>query len=441
MSAAQEEVGEESPGADESLPRPGMTALLARAVVPINHYFDRLYQSQYNPFYRSGTLAVGLLALIFLTGLYLLFFYDVGAPYQSMQAIQGQAWVGRWMRALHRYATDACMVAVVYHILQNQIQGKTWGPRTLAWVSGVLLLIVLMISAWTGYVMVWDTQGQLLALAGAKMMQSMPFLRDALGQAFNGSTPVGASFFFMNLFLHIVLPLGMIFGLWVHTARLARSVWFPRKPIIWVSSLALLALSVLWPAPLLPEADLFALPGTVEVDWFFAFWLPVFSAWSPLYSLLFICLLLAILVSLPWWWKPRADKMPQPSNNDEDLCTGCRQCSVDCPYEAISMVPRPAGDTRMPHSRVDPAVCVSCGVCAASCDELAIGPPQSAGPVQLLQLEQFGAFGTASEGDVVVVVCRHNPGAQQHLETYAAGREGVRVYPTGCIGTLHTRIL
>ncbi len=443
MSAAHEESPFQQAGLsqDASTQRPGMTELLARLVVPINHIFDRAYQSRYNPFYRSGTLAVGLLAIVFVTGLYLLFFYDVAAPYQSVRDIQLQVWIGRWMRALHRYATDACVVAVAYHILQGQVQDKTWGPRMLAWVTGVILLIVLWISGWTGYVMVWDTQGQLLALAGAKMMQSVPFLRDSLGQAFNGSTPVSASFFFMNLFLHIALPLGMIFGLWVHTARLARSVWFPLRPIMWVTGLALLALSVFWPAPMLPEADLFKVTGVVEVDWFFGFWLPVFSALSPQHSLVFMCVVLLIGLSLPWWWRPRKGREPERSVSDEDRCTGCRQCSLDCPYEAISMVPR--DDGRLPHSRVDPKLCVSCGICSASCDQLAIGPPHSIGATQMLSLGEFtrsAAQGTHGTG-VIAIVCKHNPGARRHLEGYAARHDGVQVYPTGCIGTLHTRIL
>ncbi|MBT5057566.1 MAG: 4Fe-4S binding protein [Gemmatimonadetes bacterium] len=417
-----------------------MTAVLTHLIVPINHLFDRLYQSKYNPFYRSGTLAVGLLALVFLTGLYLLVFYDVAAPYQSIQRLQDQIWIGRWMRALHRYATDACAVAVVYHILQGQIQGKTWGPRTLAWISGVILLVVLWISAWTGYVMVWDTQGQVLAMAGARMMQSVPFLNDALGQAFNGSNSMEASFFFMNLFLHIVLPLGMIFVLWVHTAKLARSVWIPLKPIMWVAGLALLALSVLWPAPLLPEADLFTLPGVVEVDWFFAFWLPVLSSLSPQYSLLFVCGILVVGLSLPWWWKPAKDTQLQPSTSDTSACTGCGQCSADCPYEAISMVPR--DDGRLPHSQVNPALCVSCGICSASCDDLAIGPPHSIGATQQMALQRFNdSILPVTDTDVIAVFCEHNPGARRHLERYIAEHDDVRIYPTGCIGTMHTQIL
>ena len=326
-------------------------------------------------------------------------------------------------------------------ILQLLIQGRTWGARTLAWISGVVLFSILFFSSWTGYVMVWDTQGQELAWSGAQMLMVFPFLRDTLAQAFNGSVAVSASFFFMNLFLHVALPLGMVFGLWVHTAKLARSIWFPSKPVFYTTLFALLALSVLWPAPLLPEADLFSLPGAVEIDWFYGFWLPISSAFSPLYSLLFLSGSCLLVLSVPWWWKPAPKRSPLPSVSDSDTCVGCQQCSLDCPYEAISMLPRDEGG--LPYSSVDPQLCVSCGICAASCGQLAIGPPQRKGQDQLERLAGFGAAGlqAADSVDVVVLVCECNPGALSLMEDYVSRSEKIHLYPIDCVGTLHTSVV
>src|SRR5690606_1325469 len=110
------------------------------------------------------------------TGFYLLFFYSVSAPHESMVSIQGDPWLGRWIRGIHRYATDATLIAILFHILQLLAQGKTWGPRTLAWISGVVLTAALFISAWTGYVMVWDDHAQLLALSGLKVFEQLPLV-------------------------------------------------------------------------------------------------------------------------------------------------------------------------------------------------------------------------------------------------------------------------
>ena len=36
---------------------------------------------------------------------------------------------------------------------------------------------------------------------------------------------------------------------------------------------------------------------------------------------------------------------PAPSVVDEDICTGCRQCALDCPYDAITMIGFGTGST------------------------------------------------------------------------------------------------
>ena len=58
--------------------------------------------------------------------------------------------------ALHRYASDAAVIAVALHVLRLIVQGKTWGPRALAWVTGVLLAGMMLLSAGTGFVPSYD---------------------------------------------------------------------------------------------------------------------------------------------------------------------------------------------------------------------------------------------------------------------------------------------
>ena len=130
----------------------GLEAVVAR----VDGLFDRVYTSGYNPLYRTGTLASLCLAVALVTGIYLLFVYEIARPWDSVAAIQRDPYLGRWIRALHRYASDAAVVAVVLHVLRLVVQGKTWGPRVLAWVTGVLLTAAMFVSAVTGFVLVWD---------------------------------------------------------------------------------------------------------------------------------------------------------------------------------------------------------------------------------------------------------------------------------------------
>ena len=418
-------------------PRPVASKIIARILNPINAFFDWLYHSEYNPFYRSGTLAIGLLLVLIATGTYLLFFYSVSQPYDSMVVIQNQVYFGRWIRALHRYSTDACLIAVVFHILQLLSQGKTWGPRTLAWVSGVILTLALCVSAWTGYVMVWDQQGQLIALAGLELIRAVPFLGEGVSQAFSGEKALPASFFFMNLFLHVAIPLGMFFGLWIHTARLARTKWFPHRQIFFYTLLGLFILSLLIPATLLPEANLLNVVGRIPADWLYGFWIPFLNEKTALVVLVFFLAFFLLTSSIPWWWKPSKSIEPPISEVDVEGCTGCTQCALDCPYGAITMVQHPNGKHLL--AEISNIHCVSCGICTASCNDLAVGPPGRNSNDQLNRIEEFSRdkLASTSTDSVVVIGCTHNDGVPSYLEKLISDEKGVFYFGINCCGTLH----
>ena len=104
------------------------------------------------------------------------------------------------MRGLHRFASDAAVVAAAVHALRLFVQGRSWGPRTLAWVSGLILLFVIFVCGWTGYVMVWDIQAEVLAREGARLLDVLPIFSEPISRGFVGERPIPAAFFFLNLF-------------------------------------------------------------------------------------------------------------------------------------------------------------------------------------------------------------------------------------------------
>lgn len=423
--------------------RPTLSHGIARIVRPLNSVFDFLYHSEYNPIYRSGTLAIGLTLVLIVTGVYLLFFYNLADPYSSVVAIQEQIWLGRWIRALHRYSTDAALIAIFFHVLQLLAQGKTWGPRTLAWVSGIILLFLFLISAWTGYVMVWDQQGQVFALAGASLLQSFPFLHDELGSAFSGQIEVPSSFFFMNLFLHVALPLGLMIGVWIHTARLARTVWFPIPSMFAGTVVGLTLLALVLPATLLSQADLLSLVGRIRVDLFLGFWLPLLDVAPASLILAGWFAFFAVAISIPWWCRPK--ETAPTSQVDIETCNGCTQCVRDCPYEAIRMTPHPNGKHLL--AQVSPELCVSCAICTASCHDLAIGPPDRDGKAQLDRanalieaIRQDSAAGLLS-AKIVVVGCWHNDSVPEFLNELTLKNPNIIFFGLNCCGTLNSKTI
>ncbi len=123
---------------------------------------------------------------------------------------------------------------------------------------------------------------------------------------------------------------------------------------------------------------------------------------------------------------------PEASSVDERYCTGCEQCYLDCPYEAIAMLERSEGPSRLV-ARVDPALCVSCGICAGSCAPMRVGPPERTGRDQLAAVRAFTDAHDLGPGDVVLVGCD-----RAAFSSPGAGLGDTIVYPVSCAGSVHT---
>lgn len=407
-----------------------------RAVLSrLDALFNRVYTWRYNPLYHSGALVVASFLVLCVTGLYLLLFYRIGSPYASVERIAEQAFAGRWIRSLHRYVSDLAVVAALVHALRMGVQDRAWGPRALAWVSGVVLLGVFLVCGWTGYVMVWDAQALLIAADGARLMDVVPVFSEPLSRAFVGEGAMPSAFFFLNLFAHIALPVGILFVLWIHVSRLARTYLMPPKPLFWGMVAVFTALAVVWPAVLGPEADPLQRPERVAVDFFYAFWLPLTGAISPGAAWLGLLAVTGLGMAVPWLTRPDPERKMAPSWVDPRFCTGCEQCYEDCPYEAIRMVTR-HDDRPYTLGLVDPAKCVSCGICAGSCAPMGVGPVHRTGRDQLAEVKEFIARIEPGRRDVVLVACARTA-AGWGRATFG----DAPVFPVTCAGSMHSSVV
>lgn len=398
--------------------------------------FNRLYTWKYNPLYQSGTIAVALLLLLLVTGLWLIFFYRVGTPYDSVARITADPWFGNWVRTLHRYASDAALVATAVHAVRMFAQGRSWGPRARAWMSGVVLTLLVFVSGWTGYVLVWDSFGEVLALEGARMLDALPILSEPMSRTFTGERPLPTVFFFINLFAHVGIPLSMFAVLLLHVSKLARPKLLPPKRVMWALGGALLALAIFRPLSMAPEADPFRTPASVPADWFYAFWLPLSRSLDGGMALLGAALTFLAVLLVPLMMKRRGESEPPKSVVDESICVGCRQCSLDCPYEAITMLVRTDGRADEV-ARVDPDLCVSCGICSGSCPPMGVGPAGRTGRDQIARVRAFIARPERREGELVVICCdRGSPDLARDADSL-----GVVLYPVDCAGSLHTSVI
>lgn len=423
-------------------PRPASwsrpVALVDRGAGFLDACFDRLYTSAYNPLHQSGTIAIVAFLTLIVTGIYLFLFYSIDSPYASVARIENEVVAGRWTRAVHAYAADVAIVAALLHAVKMFLAGRAWGPRARAWVTGVLLVGLTLLCGWTGHIMAWDLQGQVVATQLTKLLDLLPVFSMPMSRAFTGLDPVPGSFFFMNLFLHVCLPLGGAVLLWIHVAHLARPQILPPRPLTWSFLAVLAVLAAVVPVPLGPEADLLAVPTGVPVDLVYNFWIPLAWNGGPVLHAAAWGATGLVFVSVPWWWRKRRGR-PEPSSVDADLCTGCTTCYQDCPFDAITMIEREDRGRRSEFvALVNPDRCVACGICAGSCAPMGVGPPQFTGRAQLArEQEQSPARGYAP-GTIVTFVCRQS-GLSDASRLAELGPGPVR--PIECAGNLHTSVI
>ena len=422
--------------------------LVRRPLAAADALCNRLYGWKYNPLYQSGTIVVALLIVLIVTGIWLLLLDRVGAPWESVARLTANLWIGNWVRGLHRYASDAALVAAAVHALRMFAQQRSWGPRTMAWASGFLLVGVMVVCGVTGFIMVWDTFGHGLALETARLLDALPFLSEPISRAFVGERAVPSTFFFLNLFAHSALPLAVGVGLWIHVSRLARPTLLPPRRLLWSVVGLLTLVAIVWPLSMAPQADPLVLPESVPTDWFYGFWLPLSRRLPAAAVWLGALVALTTVLTVPRLARRAAVETP-PSVVDPKLCTACNQCVVDCPYEAIALVPRAepsaaaTAPMAIPDGRADlvalvnPDRCVSCGICAGSCAPMGVGPAGRTGRAQLDHFRLVLDDPAHPANRVVVLAC--DRGAAALAPALAA--EGAECRPVSCAGNLHTSVI
>ncbi len=407
-------------------PRP----LSRRVIATLDSGAARLYGWRWNPLHQSGTIAVAMLLLLLATGFYLVLVYRIGDPAGSVARIAADPWLGSWIRTLHRLASDVFVVATLLHAFRLWSQDRSWGARTLAWISGTLLLGTGLLAAWTGFVMAWDTFGYRLAREGGRLFDTLPFFSEPVSRIFAGDQPVPSAFFFVNLFLHIAIPLGIGVILWLHVSRVARPTLLPPRRLMWAIIAALAGYSIALPIDFAGAADPLALPETTPINLPSAWWLPISESLPTGGSWLFLATMFGLMLAVPFLTRRRKPA----SVVDPRLCTGCNQCPQDCPWGAITMVER---DDDRPSlvALVDPDLCVSCGICAGSCAPMGVGPPGRTGRDQLAALRSRDAGDRP--GGIVLIACSETPAAQRD----ALIARGATLHPVGCVGNLHSSVI
>jgi ferredoxin/coenzyme F420-reducing hydrogenase delta subunit len=330
---------------------------------------DAAFGSALNPLRHLGAIGFFAFWLLAASGviLYIVLDTSVDGAWRSIHDLaDAPLGSGLLLRGLHRYAADLMVIAVVLHLLREWLHRHERGVRRFAWLTGVPLIGFVFAIAIGGFWINWDQLGQYSATATAEWVDALPFVSSAMARNFLAVSSVSDRLFSLFVFVHIGLPLMLVFALWFHIQRLTRAaVWPPRALAIGLFVM-LAALALAAPIASHAPAALDRVPEALRLDWIVLFVHPLTEATSPALMWALVAgaaLLLFVLPFLP----SRIDAPAPAAVVDPANCNGCQRCFADCPYAAIMMAPHPNQRIGRTLAVVDADLCVSCGICAGAC--------------------------------------------------------------------------
>ncbi len=166
--------------------------------------------------YVFGSATLFLFCLQFLTGSFLAIYY---APtpdhaYDSIQFIMSSVMFGAFVRGLHHWGASAMVVAIGLHMLQVFLSGAYKPPREVMWMAGVVLFLLTLGFAFSGYLLPWDQKAYWATQIGVNMVGTVPWIGGILVRIIRGGDNLGALTLSRFFAFHVLfLPL-LMFG-WI----------------------------------------------------------------------------------------------------------------------------------------------------------------------------------------------------------------------------------
>ncbi|MGC8658258.1 MAG: cytochrome b N-terminal domain-containing protein [Desulfomonilaceae bacterium] len=124
-----------------------------------------------------GGLATAMFCVEILTGVLLMLYYypSISGAYPAVQRVMYFAPYGFIFRNIHYWAGQSLVILLLLHMLRVFITGSYLAPRQLNWVVGVILLVLVFLEDFTGYLLVWDERALWAWTIARNLTDRIPF--------------------------------------------------------------------------------------------------------------------------------------------------------------------------------------------------------------------------------------------------------------------------
>jgi menaquinol-cytochrome c reductase cytochrome b subunit len=150
------------------------------------------------------------------TGVFLAMYYRPdasGGAYESMRYITDQAFLGQFVRGMHKWGSSIMVILVFLHMARVFFFGAYKYPRELNWILGVTLLILTLVMSFTGYLLPFDNRAYWATIVGVNINGTGPFVGPFLSDFLRAGPEFGATTLSRFYAIHMLLIPGLIIAL------------------------------------------------------------------------------------------------------------------------------------------------------------------------------------------------------------------------------------
>src|SRR6476659_9073764 len=162
----------------------------------------------FNYFWNFGALAMVTLVVMILTGIFLAMNYqpNTALAFDSVQHIMRDVNYGWLIRYVHQNGASMFFVVTYIHIFRGLYYGSYKAPRELLWILGVVILLLMMATAFMGYVLPWGQMSFWAATVITNLFSAIPFVGNAIVTWLWGGFAVDNPTLNRFFSLHYLLP-------------------------------------------------------------------------------------------------------------------------------------------------------------------------------------------------------------------------------------------
>ncbi len=188
-----------------------------------NHLSKYYAPKNFNFWYFFGSLALLVLVIQIVSGLWLTMYYkpDAEKAFDSVQYIMRDVSWGWLIRYIHSTGASAFFLVVYLHMFRGLLYGSYKGPRELIWLIGCTIFLVMMAEGFMGYLLPWGQMSYWGAQVIISLFSAIPVVGESLAVWIRGDYVISDATLNRFFALHVIaLPLALIMLVFLHLVSL-----------------------------------------------------------------------------------------------------------------------------------------------------------------------------------------------------------------------------